>query len=399
MGAPPAHVPEDTSTPPAPSAALSPPSEPLRLRLRRAPVTAGLLAVCVLLHAVTLLATLAVAPDPLDTAIQSIWSLSLTDSAEIFRTLGALELSRVWLDGEWWRLLTTGLLHGSLLHLALNGIALVSIGEWVEQACGHLRTFALFALASLGGALASLAWAEAPIVLGASAGILGQAGALWLARRWGSPPIQDLLAPISATSLGFLILLCLALGLLIPGLAQAGHLGGLLLGLLLGGAWLARTRPLRLLLLALAALALLTLAWLGAAPTHRTHYYAFLGKRLLDDKRHPEALILFNEVFAREPDNASDRNNLAYTLANDGIELDYAESLARTALALDPLNPSYLDTLGWIRCRQGHIDDGTQLLRAALWLDTRHDPELEAHLEGCPTASALPPSVSRETLP
>jgi membrane associated rhomboid family serine protease len=28
--------------------------------------------------------------------------------------LGGLDLTRVWLDGEWWRVLTTGFLHGSL---------------------------------------------------------------------------------------------------------------------------------------------------------------------------------------------------------------------------------------------------------------------------------------------
>lgn len=372
-------------------------AEPLAVRLRHAPVTFALLAVCVLLHAVTLVLTLVSAPDPLATALESLWSLSLTDSLEAFRSLGALELSRIWLEGEWWRVLTTSLLHGSLLHLVLNGIALVSIGEWVERACGPLRTLALFALASLGGALASLAWCESPVVLGASAGILGQAGALWLARHWGTSELKQRLDPISPTSLGLVILLCLGLGLVVPGIAQAGHLGGLAVGLLLGAAWLVPRPLLRAALLAVTVAVLGVLAWLGAAPTHRLNYYGILGKRMSDDARYAEAVILFKEVLARDPANVDHHNTLAYTLALAGIDLDEAESLARTALAADPLNASYLDTLGWIFCRQGFVDDGLRVLHAAAALASERFPELDEHLAGCASAAVEAPSVSRET--
>jgi membrane associated rhomboid family serine protease len=352
--------------------------------------------VCIALYAITFIVTLVHAPDPLDVALRSVWSLSLSESTDIFRDLGALELSRVWLDGEWWRVVTTGLLHGSLLHLVLNSIALLSVGEWVEQAWGHFRTFALFALASIGGALASLAWCESPIVLGASAGILGQAGALWLARRWGSAHIQSILVPISATSLAVLIVICLGVGLLVPGIAQAGHLGGLAAGLLFGGALVARSRPLKVALsLALGGL-LGALVWLGAQPTHRTNYYAILGFRLLEDELPAEALILFNRGLERDPENANFRNAIAYQLALDGIELDRAESLSLSALKSSPLNASYLDTLGWVWCRQGFAAAGTRALYAAGWLTGERFPELDEHLVGCATAAA-PAVVPRET--
>lgn len=390
----PAHPAEDTSLRDPhqprvnpPPAALPPPPEPLGVRLRRAPVTAGLLGLCIVLYAITFVATLAQAADPLDTALRSLWSLSLTDSTDIFRQLGALELSRVWLDGEWWRVATTGLLHGSLLHLVLNSIALLSVGEWIEEAWGHFRTLALFTLASIGGALASLAWCESPIVLGASAGILGEAGALWLARRWGSAELQERLAPISATSLAVLILICLGLGLAIPGIAQAGHLGGLAAGLLLGGAWLARARWLRAALSMALALLLGGLAWLGAHPTHRTNYYAILGFRLLADEQPADALILFNKGLERDPENANFRNAVAYQLALDGVELDRAESLSLAALQPNHLNASYLDTLGWIWCRQGHAEAGARALQAAAWLADEPFPELEEHLAGCSSAA------------
>lgn len=390
----PRHVPKDSfghgpePEPPPPEAALPPRPDPLLVRLRHAPVTAVLLGVCIVLYALTLIATLAQSADPVDVALSSLWSLSLIESTEVFRQLGALELSRIWLDHEWWRLLTTGLLHGSLLHLALNMVALLSIGEWVEHAWGHRRTLVLFTLASIGGGLASLAWCESPLVLGASAGILGQAGALWVARLAGPAELQTELAPISARRLGILILVCLALGLLIPGIAQAGHLGGLAVGLLLGAVWSLRPLPIRLVLAGTLAGLLGALVWQGSAPTHRANYHAILGFRALEEQRFDAALNLFNRGLELEPDSPHFRNAIAYQLALDGVQLDRAETLVLEALAQDRLNPSYLDTLAWVWCRQGHTEAGLNTLHAAAFLSSEPFPELEEHLETC-AASAV----------
>lgn len=390
MAPDPRHVPKDRSSPtPEPEAALPPRPEPLGVRLRHAPVTGILLATCTILYAITLVATLSQSADPVDTALSSLWSLSLTESTDAFRQLGALELSRIWLDHEWWRLLTTGLLHGSLLHLVLNMVALLSIGEWVEHAWGHLRTFALFILSSIGGGLASLAWCESPLVLGASAGILGQAGALWFARLAGPAELQAELSPISARRLGILILVCLALGLLVPGIAQAGHLGGLAVGLLLGAIWSTRPLPIRLVLSGTLAALLGALVWQGSAPTNRANYHAILGFRLLDEQQFDAALNLFNRGLELEPESPHFRNAIAYQLALDGVQLDRAEALVLDALAQDRLNPSYLDTLAWVWCRQGHTEAGLNTLHAAAFLSSAPFPELTEHLESCASAAVF----------
>lgn len=362
----------------------------LTTRLRQAPATATLLALCVVGFGLTFADILRQAPDPLGTALDSLWSLSLTEGTESFRRFGALELSRIWLDGEWWRLVTTGFLHGSILHLVLNGIALLSIGEWIELAWGRRVAVALFLLASVGGCLASLAWCESPVVVGASAGVLGQAGALWIARRFGDPALREKLAPISTRGLGIVIALCLGMGLFIPGIAQAGHLGGLATGTLVGLAFTLRRTSLRLLAATAVAALLATLTWLGAAPTHRANYYGILGFRLLEDGRPADALILFKQGLERAPKNAAFQNAIAYQLALDGVALDEAEQLAQLALERDPLNPSYLDTLAWIWCRQGWTHAGTQTLHAASWLSESDFPELTEHLSTC-ASSAVPP--------
>lgn len=378
----PAHVPKDREPGDFQSA-------PLATRLRLAPVTAGLLGVIVALFAVTLAGALAQAPEPASSAFQSLWNLNLEESKPILLRLGALDLSHVWIDGQWWRLLTTSLLHGSLLHLVLNATALLSISEWIEHECGRLHALTVFLIGSLGGGLASLVWCESPVVLGASAGILGQAGGLWLARVFGPAPLRARLAPISPGSLGVLIILCLLLGLVIPGIAQAGHVGGFLAGSLAAGAWLARSFLLRACLLVTLAAMLLDLAWVGAEPSGRVGYYTFRGIRLREDGQTADALNLFKRGLALDPTNANFRNEIAYQLAKDGVELDYAEGLALEALALEPINPSYLDTLAWVWCRQGKASAALPLLHASLFLDEQRSPEVEDHVATCKSAAVF----------
>jgi membrane associated rhomboid family serine protease len=355
-------------------------------RLPQRPITATLIALCLLAYTASFAAAVGSSAAPLDTAIQSLWSLE--GSEAVLVKLGALDLTRVWVDGEWWRVLTTGFLHGSWLHLLLNMTALGSIGDWVEHAWGPWRTLLLFLASSAGGCLASLMWCESQMVVGASAGVLGQAGALWLARRFGPENLQTKIAPISVLSLGILIILCLSLGVVIPGIAQAGHLGGLLTGAALG--WLLlRKRPAWLAALGGLGIAsgLLAVALLGRSPTWQVQYHAMLGFRATVDGQLESAKRHFAAALAREPENALLLNAVAYQLALDGVELDLAQSYVLRALASDPANPNYLDTLGWVLCRKGEPSAAAPLLRAAVALTEGVVPEIDAHIDECESAA------------
>jgi len=57
-------------------------------------------------------------------------------------------------QGEWWRLLTSTLLHGSILHLLFNMYALYWLGPQLERSLGHVRFAALYILSALGGSVA-----------------------------------------------------------------------------------------------------------------------------------------------------------------------------------------------------------------------------------------------------
>lgn len=59
-------------------------------------------------------------------------------------------------------------------------------------------------------------------------------------------------------------------------------------------------------------------------------------------------------------------NYLAYSLALEGIRLEEADRLVRRALALDPGNPAYRDTLAWVLYRQGRIEDAWWLIQTVV---------------------------------
>jgi membrane associated rhomboid family serine protease len=135
--------------------------------------------------------------------------------------------------GEVWRLLTAGLVHGSVLHLALNGMFLSNLGGFFERLAGPRRMLAVLWGGVLAGSLASFALNPHPSV-GISGGLFAIVGAILAAglrlRRTLPPPARRMLvrAPVE------IIVLNLALGLALPIVDNTAHVGGLVSGVLLG---------------------------------------------------------------------------------------------------------------------------------------------------------------------
>ncbi|MCS6949980.1 MAG: tetratricopeptide repeat protein [Armatimonadota bacterium] len=96
-------------------------------------------------------------------------------------------------------------------------------------------------------------------------------------------------------------------------------------------------------------------------------------------RRYEEAARCYEEVLQRTPANPVALNNYAYLLAEANTRLDEAEAMANRALAAEPKNPIYLDTLGWIYFRQGRYQQAVQLLEQAVQ-DAPQEPELRYHL-------------------
>ncbi|TWI60892.1 membrane associated rhomboid family serine protease [Pseudoduganella lurida] len=140
-----------------------------------------------------------------------------------------------------WRLFTSMFLHVSLLHLAANMYMLLAFGSMVEQRFGAVRFLLAYLLSGLIGSLVSAQWhADAfnqIVAAGASGALMGLCGAYladWLVARWHNDPHE---AITSGGPLVQTIAINLAIGWIVPGIDNACHIGGLLGGFVVGGAF------------------------------------------------------------------------------------------------------------------------------------------------------------------
>ena len=130
-------------------------------------------------------------------------------------------------QGQWWRLLTSGFLHGSVLHVGFNMYLLYMLGPELERGFGRVRVALMYFGSLAGGALAVMLFDWDQPTLGASAAVLGLAGSMGIAlHERGMKPQQS---PVFG-----LVVLNLALPLLVPGISFWGHFGGVLAGMLIG---------------------------------------------------------------------------------------------------------------------------------------------------------------------
>jgi len=147
------------------------------------------------------------------------------------------KINELILEGQFWRLLTPILLHGSILHIAFNMYALFSFGPSLEKSYGHWRYLLLYVLAGYCGNVLSFVLSPNPSI-GASTAIFGLVAAetVFIYRNralFGSRAKSMLM------NLVVVVVINLVLGLQ-PGIDNWGHLGGLVGGLIF--AWVAGPR-------------------------------------------------------------------------------------------------------------------------------------------------------------
>jgi membrane associated rhomboid family serine protease len=136
--------------------------------------------------------------------------------------------------GEWWRLMTATFLHGGLLHLASNMFVLLMIGGVTERLFGSAAFAVVYALAGLGGSLASEWWNPVSIGVGASGAIFGLYGGLFafLLRRHPTLP-QPVVRSLRSGAI-VAVLYNIVFGFTQEHIDNAGHLGGLVAGFFAG---------------------------------------------------------------------------------------------------------------------------------------------------------------------
>ena len=142
-----------------------------------------------------------------------------------------------------WSTVSHAFLHGGWLHLGMNGAVLLGLGHAITQAAGPGRMLAIFLLSAVAGAVVFglIATVEGPLV-GASGAVFGFLGTfvVWRARALRRMGLS--LAPVVRLVLGLAAInLFLAIGMGASGLGVAvaweAHLGGFVMGALLGALW------------------------------------------------------------------------------------------------------------------------------------------------------------------
>ena len=132
-------------------------------------------------------------------------------------------------NGEFWRLITAGFLHGGIFHLIFNMYALYIIGTQIENFAGKWKFLAIYFCSMLTASLMSCVINPNSVSVGASGAIFGLLGALvyfgYHYRLYLGSVLRNQIIP--------LILFNLLLGFMVSGIDNAAHLGGLIGGLLI----------------------------------------------------------------------------------------------------------------------------------------------------------------------
>lgn len=129
--------------------------------------------------------------------------------------------------GQWWRLVTSGFLHGGLLHVGFNGYLAWALGRMLEPATDSDRFLAVWLAGLFGGSAGALLLSYDALTIGASGAVFGLMGAAMVGlRSRGINPWN--------TQIGTLLILNLVFTFFGPNISVGGHLGGLLGGVVAG---------------------------------------------------------------------------------------------------------------------------------------------------------------------
>jgi tetratricopeptide (TPR) repeat protein len=94
-----------------------------------------------------------------------------------------------------------------------------------------------------------------------------------------------------------------------------------------------------------------------------------------------KAADLLRKSIALDPTNSAEAcNYLGYMWADHDMNLDEAETMIKRALEMDPNNPSYLDSLGWVEFRKGKFDQALNNLLSAAKTADHEDPVIFEHI-------------------
>jgi GlpG protein len=207
---------------------------------RRCPVTFAVLAVAIGVGLYTRLGANRAAIQPLLISRYVLEVTTLPSEGDLPARVGNLKSTG--LDavkqGEIWRLVSPIFLHFSLPHLVFNLIMFYQLGGMLELARGRWHTLLLILLLAIGSNLAEYAWSATqhgvdaiPPFGGLSGVVYGLFGYAWMKSEF-EPGTGFHMSSQTVSIIMIWLVVCM-LGIMGP-IANAAHLGGLVLGLVAG---------------------------------------------------------------------------------------------------------------------------------------------------------------------
>ena len=138
------------------------------------------------------------------------------------------------------RLLTANYLHGGLMHIMFNMLALHSLGEVIENLIGKVKFFIAYTLSGIGGTILSssmniyLKPNSLNFSVGASGAVFGIAACLVVLAVYRRNRGMDFIYQINYQPLVIMLGLNLVMGQMVDRIDNWGHIGGLVTGALVG---------------------------------------------------------------------------------------------------------------------------------------------------------------------
>ena len=258
-------------------------------------------------------------------------------------------------SGQWWRLLTCVFVHGGLLHIGFNMWCLWDLGRLAESVYGHWTFAVVYLISGLAASLASLIWNPSILSVGASGAIFGIAGALIASFYLGEFSLPRAAMSGMLRSVVVFVGYNLFFGAVVAHIDNAAHIGGLLMGLLLG-ALIAKVAPghddflRRIAVLLLGALIVAgAVMWLQHSRSYMLHGQNGVG--LLGQGKTDEGIAELQKAVRLRPDFAPAHAALAHAYI-EKHDFDSAAAEMQRVVVLSPRSEAAYYQLGMIYLMQ-----------------------------------------------
>ncbi len=279
-------------------------------------------------------------------------------------------------QGEYWRVVMPMFLHIGLLHLLINGYALLILGLLLEGVYGFGRFVFIYVAAGIGSSLLSMTF-SGKISAGASGAILGIAGAMLVTGYLHREAVPPRWGRIFGRGIIPSIVLTLLFGLVLrQWIDNWGHLGGLVTGILLalvippprreavGGESIEQS-----LAAAVIPVAVVVLAMVAAAQNYPASRQALRlleeGERLRSAQQIDQAVAKFREAARLAPHDERPHEGLGVICLEQKRTPEAIQEYEQ-ALRLNPASPRALLGLAVALERQGELVKARQLFEAVL---------------------------------